>query len=168
MTHPPSLLQPKKDAMVRMTGFIFFGKFYALVLLHLLSSLALGTIQLDGGSPERGVLDPVKPQPAQSGFPADRTANSVHGQRAREEPRGIRICLWRGLGWILERHRLRPCGCGRGTTRRCGTKSERGRGVKECSWGLGEHERAMLREKLVETQVGSAQQWMRRQRCGGG
>ena len=125
MTHPPSLLQPKIDAMVRMMEKKTLDEVYALVLLHLTSPLALGTVQLDGGSPERGVVDRVKPQPTQSSFPADRTANSVHGQRAREEPGSIRIRLWRGLGRILERHRLGPCGCGRGSTRRCGTESER-------------------------------------------
>ena len=81
MTHPPSLLQPKIDAKIRMTKRKkhWTNFFYALMLLHLPSPLTLGTVELDGGSRERSVLAQVKAQPAQSGFPANRTANSIHG-----------------------------------------------------------------------------------------
>ncbi len=135
---------------------------YALVLLHLPSPLALGAVQLNSEAPECRVLSGVKSQPAQRGFPADRTVDGVHRQRAREEPRGICVRLGRCLGRVLER-RLGGGARARGCPRGCGTESEGGRGVEEGGWRLGENERAVLREELMQAQVGGAQRRMGRQ-----
>ena len=79
-------------------------KFYALVSLHFLSSLASGAVQLNGKAlvPQcSSILGRIKTQPAQCGFPADCAAHGVHHQRARKESRSVRIRLWSRLGWVF-------------------------------------------------------------------
>lgn len=109
------------------------------MLLHLLSPLALGAVQLDGDAPEGSIiLGWIKPQTAQRGLPADGATDGVHRERARKEPRSIRIRLGSRLRRVLKR----PLGrCrGRGSTAwGCRTESERGSGVEERGWGLCEH-----------------------------
>jgi len=84
------------DATIRMTK-IKLDEVDVLVLLHFLSPLALGAIQLDCEAFKRGNihLGRLKPQPAQGGFPADCAADGIHSLRASEEARGIRVRLGR-------------------------------------------------------------------------
>lgn len=78
--------------MIRMTK-IKLDEVDVLVLLHFLSPLALGAIQLDCEALKRGniLLGRLKPQPTQRGFPADCAADGIHSLRACEEARGIRV-----------------------------------------------------------------------------
>ena len=80
---------------------------YALVFLHLLSPLALGTVKLDGktlaSQRSSSVLGRLKTQSTQRGIPANRAAHGVHRQRASEKPRGVCICFWCRLRWVLQR-----------------------------------------------------------------
>ena len=142
-------------------------KLYALVLLHLLSPLALGAIQLDGKTLKRSSLglasfSRVEPQAAQRGIPADRTADGIHRQGTSKEPRGIGVRFGGCLGRVLERGDA----CG-GCLWRCRTKGERRQGIKERSCGLGKHEGTVLCEELMQAQVRRTQRRMRRQ-CRGG
>jgi hypothetical protein len=50
----------------------------------------------------------------------------------------------------------------------CRAEDERRSGVEEHCCGLGEHERAVLGEELVQAQIGGAQRWMVGEHRGGG
>lgn len=127
------------------------------MFLHLLSPLAMGTVQLDGKAValQRGsgsVLGRVKTEPTQRGIPTNRAAHGIHRQRTSEESRSVRIRLGRRLGWVLQR-RLGDRGCGSCSGAwamwRCRVEGERGTGIEECCCRLGENEWTMLREELV-------------------
>ena len=120
------------------------------MLLHLPSPLTLSAVQLDREALDRGALGSaalvrVEAEPAQRGVPADGAADGVHRQGACEEPRGVRVRLGCRLGRVIERH----WGGITGGARRA--EHERRGGVEEDRCGLGEHERAVLGEELVQT-----------------
>ena len=122
------------------------------MFLHFLSPLALGAVETDLERSHihlfrRALGVEIETEAAQALLPVDGGANAAHGERARELPRGIGIRLRCSLGGIIDRARFLR----RGLVDRF--EAERGGRLEERRRWLGEEQRTVEREELVEDEV---------------